>query len=421
MRKQIFDRSAKALLFTFLINSVVDLFVYTFFTAHILSITNNNIVLVSQFYILMYCVLGVMFFLLVSLAKKLKHINMFRIGVILKGIFILLIVLLGDGIVQHFMWLGMVYGLIESVFWTGGNTIKTLVVESDKIKPLISFVSINARLVGIICPIAFGISIDAISFNHLAIFILVVVVMQIISTFLIKQIKLVDKKSKFKQFFAALKTNDKNNFIKKSYLMIFFRGLQYFVPTYITYLIIFVLKTNTSLGILTTVASVVAILILLLFNVIRKIDSNIWLYASFSLLEAAALILCIIFMNPVFIVIFQVVYTATKTTVDAMSEALRSSSIRDANLGEYTTESIAISEVCLNGGRMIGYTSLLLLGLSSSLTIAIILGLVIVVFLSSYNIYTGIVKHQVERANEQQLCVENTLEQEKTPNITEEK
>ena len=165
MEKHIFDKSAKALLFTFLINSIVDLFIYTFFTAHILSLTDNNVVLVSQFYILMYCVLGVMFLLLVPLAKKLKHINMFRVGAILKGLFILLIVLLGDSLIQNYVWLGVLYGFIEAVFWTGGNTIKTLVVENDKIKPLISCVSINARLVGIVCPIAFGISIDAISFN----------------------------------------------------------------------------------------------------------------------------------------------------------------------------------------------------------------------------------------------------------------
>ena len=392
MKKHIFDKSAKALLFTFLINSIVDLFIYTFFTAHILSLTDNNVVLVSQFYILMYFVLGVMFLLLVPLAKKLKHINMFRVGAILKGLFILLIVLLGDSLIQNYVWLGVLYGFIEAVFWTGGNTIKTLVVENEKIKPLISCVSINARLVGIVCPIAFGISIDAISFNRLAIFILVIVAMQIVATFLIKQVKFLSKKSKFKQFFTALKENDKNKLVKKSYLMIFFRGLQYFVPTYITFLIIFVLKTNTSLGILTTVASVVSIVILLLFNVIKKMDSNVWLYSIFTLLEGASLILCVIFMHPVFIVIFQVVYTATKTTVDAMSEAFRSTAIRDANLGEYTTESIAISELCLNGGRLIGFSSLLLLGLSHSLVIAVILAVVIVGFLGSYNIYTGVVK-----------------------------
>lgn len=402
MRKQFFDRSAKALLFTFLINSIVDLFIYTFFTAHILSLTDNNIVLVSQFYIIMYCVLGIMFCVLVPLAKKLKHINMFRIGAILKGLFILLIVILGDYLVQNYMWLGVLYGFIEAVFWTGGNTIKTLVVENDKIKPLISCVSINARLVGIICPIAFGISIDAISFNRLAIFVLAIVAMQIVATFLIKQVKLLNKKSNFKQFFIALKENDENKLVKKSYLMIFFRGLQYFVPTYITFLIIYVLKTNTSLGILTTVASVVAILILFLFNVIKKMDSNVWLYSIFTLLEGTALILCVAFMHPVFIVIFQVVYTATKTTVDAMSEAFRSSAIRHANLGEYTTESMAISELCLNGGRMIGYVSLLLLGLSNSLAVAIILAIVIVGFLGIYNIYTGVVKRQVKKLQEQE-------------------
>lgn len=409
MRLKSFGKSANSLLFTFLINSIVDLFIYTFFTAHMLILTDNDICFIAQFYMIVYAMVAITFFAMAPLAKKLKHINVLRIGAVLKGLFILLVVILGTSIIKHYIWLAIIYGVIEGIFWSGGNTIKSLVVPSEKIKALISVVSINARLVGIICPVVFGVSIDAMSFNTLAIIILVFITMQIISTFFIKQITEMEGKSHFKQYFCELKNNPQTQFIKKSYLIIFFRGLQYFVPTFITYLIIYVLKTNTSLGILTTVASIVAIIILIIFNTIKKADTNIWIYLIFTVLEAVSLLLSIIFMMPIFIIIFQVVYTSTKSTVDSMSEALRGSTVRDAKLDQYMTESIAVGEMFLNVGRVIGFFALFILGLVNSLAITIAFGCLSVAFLGAYNIYTGIVKKQIKQdaeLKEQQSAIQ---------------
>ena len=390
-------KSGNALIFAFIINSVVDLFVYTFFTAYLLTLSNNDIALIAQFYMIEYLFLGAMFFVFVSVAKKIKHVNMLRIGAVAKGLFILLVVLLGQGIVGNCFWLGALCGTFEAIFWTGANTLKNLVVQSDKIKGLVSITSINTQIIGIVCPVVFGISIDAMSFIKISIIVLGLIICEIISTLFVKQIKVVDKKSNFKQFFHILKTEEKARNIVGANKMMFFRGLQYFIPIFITYMIVYVLKTNTSLGALTTLAAIFAILLLVAFNVIKNADKNIWSYIIFTVLECISLLLCVIFMQPVFIIIFQVVYTSIKCTVEAMSEALRGTTVRDANLDDYMTESIAVGEFYLNSGRVIGFFVLFIMGLASSLVVSILLSCIVMTFLVLYNVSTGRLKSKIKK------------------------
>lgn len=406
-----FNKSSKALIGCMAINSIVDLFILTFFTAYMLTISGNDIAFIAKFYMIVYFSLGLVYFLLVPLVKKYSQVNMVRLGAVLKAIFLLIVILLDNSIISHYIWLGALYGIFEALYWSGGNTLKNTIVESEKIKALISVISINARIIGIIFPIAFGVSIDSMSFTQIAIFVFCLVCVQAISTLFIKQVKTNSNKASYKEFFKKLK-NDKQNakIIQYTYIVMFLRGLQYFIPTFITYMIIYVYKTNTSLGILTTVASVTAIIVLVLFNVIKKADTNIFLYIGFAILESVSLMLSILFLQPLYIIIFQLVHTTSKTTIDALSESIRGTSIKDANLEKYMPESLAICELFLNGGRVVGYFSLFILGIVNSLFAVTILGCVFVCFLMMYNIVTGLLKVKIKRTkelNEKRVLTDN--------------
>ena len=164
-----FNKSVWALIGCFLINSVVELFVNIFLTAHMLSLSDNNIAIISQFFIVAYVTLGIGFTVFLPLAKKIKKTILIQIGAVVKTVFLLLVVLLNKTLLQHYVWLAIMYGLIETIFWSGANTAKNKVVESNKIKSLMSVVNINSKVVGIVCPVLFGLSIDAWSFQKIAI------------------------------------------------------------------------------------------------------------------------------------------------------------------------------------------------------------------------------------------------------------
>lgn len=99
------NTSAKALISCDLINDVVKLFGDTFLVAYFLQVSNENIVQVSLYYIIVYALLGLGHILLGKTLKKHTkgRINIYRIGIIVKSIFVLLIVLLKNNINSYYI------------------------------------------------------------------------------------------------------------------------------------------------------------------------------------------------------------------------------------------------------------------------------------------------------------------------------
>ena len=110
------DKSAKSLMACDLTNSVVNLFGETFLVAYFLQISNENIIQVSIFYIILYTLLGIGSILLGNIikSKPQKRVVIYRVGIIVKSIYILLIVLFKEDIRQYF--------IVFAIFYSYNNT-----------------------------------------------------------------------------------------------------------------------------------------------------------------------------------------------------------------------------------------------------------------------------------------------------------
>ena len=86
------DKSSKSLMVCDLINSIVNLFGDTFLIAYFLQVTNENIVQVAIYYIIVYSLFAIGNFLQGSILKRKpkNRVDIYRIGIIVKSIFILL-------------------------------------------------------------------------------------------------------------------------------------------------------------------------------------------------------------------------------------------------------------------------------------------------------------------------------------------
>lgn len=389
-------KSVLALIVCLLINSIVDLFVYTFLTAHMLSISGNDIAFISRFYVIVYLFIGLGFVLFLPIVKKMNKAVVLRVGAVLKALFLLLVVLLGESIINHYIWLGIMYGLFEAIFWSGANTLKNFSVKSNKIKTLSSVVNVNTKVVGIVCPVLFGLSIDAWSFTKIAIFVLCLMLAEIVFSIFIKDLQFKKgEKSSLKKFLVAVKNNEHKKYINRTFWAMFMRGVVYFFPTFLTYLIILVYKTNTSLGILTTIASVLSIFLLVVINSIKTADSKVWLYVCFAFLESLGLILAVVFMNELFIIIFQIISVCVRIVIESVLEGLRGSSIRDAKLESFMPEAMTVGEIYLNTGRVIGFLTLMLIGMLNSFAFTIVLSCVFVMATLVYYILVGCLKRDI--------------------------
>ena len=95
------DVSAKSLMTCEIINSIIDLFLNTFLVAYLLNITNENICSVAIYYGIDYAVTGICMYIIGYFLKKYNMANIYRIGILGKCIFVILIVFLRERI-QNF-------------------------------------------------------------------------------------------------------------------------------------------------------------------------------------------------------------------------------------------------------------------------------------------------------------------------------
>ena len=173
--KNTINKSAKALMACDLTNSIVSLFGETFLVAYFLQISNENIVQVSIYYIILYALLALGSFLLGSVmkSKPQKRVIIYRFGIVIKSVYILLIVLFKEKISQYFIVVAMFYGIAESLYWSAHDVMNMEIVDNDNRKSYMTTKRILSKLINIIVPIILGTSIELTSFTSISIYIFV--------------------------------------------------------------------------------------------------------------------------------------------------------------------------------------------------------------------------------------------------------
>lgn len=154
-----------------LTNSIVSLFGETFLVAYFLQISNENIVQVSIYYIILYALLALGSFLLGSVMKSKPQ--KYRFGIVIKSVYILLIVLFKEKISQYFIVVAMFYGIAESLYWSAHDVMNMEIVDNDNRKSYMTTKRILSKLINIIVPIILGTSIELTSFTSISIYIFV--------------------------------------------------------------------------------------------------------------------------------------------------------------------------------------------------------------------------------------------------------
>ena len=108
METEKLSKSAKSLMTCEIINSIIDLFLSTFLVAYLLNITNKNIGYVAVYYIIDYAITAISMYILGFFLKKYNIANIYRIGIFLKCIFVIIIVFL--------FWLLIEYNQMVLIF-----------------------------------------------------------------------------------------------------------------------------------------------------------------------------------------------------------------------------------------------------------------------------------------------------------------
>ena len=363
------DRSAKSLMACDLTNNIINLFGETFLVAYFLQISNENIIQVSTFYIILYLILGVGSILLGNIikSKPKKRVSIYRFGIIIKSIYILLIILFKNKISHYFIIFAIFYGIAEALYWATHDVMNIQIVDNENRKKYMTTKRILSKFINILVPIILGTSIELTSFGNIAIYIFVLTLFQIIMSLQIDTNKFVinDKIQKYslKDYTTYLSNEQKEN-INKVYELAFLYGIMMdTIRVLVVVITIMTFKTSFNFGILTTIFSVFSMISLYLFNKLyqKKYAKRLLLFcATLVVLGVLGLILNI---NKTTLIIYNFTYSITVYILEVMFKIKADDIVKENNIEKWLVEYHTFTEGFMEIGRITGFILMLLVGL----------------------------------------------------------
>lgn len=364
------------------INSLLYMFLNTFMVAYFITLTNYNYKLISIYYIMSFVFILLTFLLLGKIVKNKTQVIIYRIGIIMYCLYILLIALLKEEIINYYIYLGSFYGIVQGFFWVAGHSL-TNEYAKDETNDFISIKSIIGKFLKIILPFILGISIELTSFSNVAKIILIFSVFELSFSFLIKdKQKINSKKYDLIEYIHYIKDNKS---FKQFYGIIACDGIvSYLLDTLITILIVMNFKTMISLGTLTTIFSICSILSVYIFQ--RKLGNNNKILIISAMLMVLSVILLLIDINKVTIVIYNLIDSVFLVLLINNVETKRYEVVNNDQkvISDYLVEHQVASEVALNISRIIGYLILFIASLFNNMIIFKVLLIISTIFIIIY-------------------------------------
>ena len=360
------------------IKKIMTIFLGPFLTAYFISTSTNSILNISIYYIFTYATMALSTLVVAALAEKRNRIKIFRIGIILNFIYILIIILLKEKIINYLPIISILYGISASCYYFPYNLFIINKVKNTERTNYMVKLFITISVVGILFPIIFGSIITITNYILTAVIVLFISLIQIILSFSITDNHNGDlEEYNLKKAWLELK---KNKQVINCLVGEFFIGMNICNGALETVMVILILnsfKTNINLGIITSIATLLSILVVKIYGLIynKRDDKKVIIISS--IIPVISLIIFLILKTNTTVIIYKFSYVIFAEILSLVRKIKifnlsNSKIVNKSNQCEFN----AIREGTLNVGRVAGYTLLLLAGLTQS---AVVLNIVTII------------------------------------------
>ena len=352
------------------IKKIMTIFLGPFLTAYFISTSTNSILNIAIYYIFTYATMALSTLVVAALAEKRNRIKIFRIGIILNFIYIL--------IINYLPIISILYGISASCYYFPYNLFIINKVKNTERTNYMVKLFITISVVGILFPIIFGSIITITNYILTAVIVLFISLIQIILSFFITDNHNGDlEEYNLKKAWLELK---KNKQVINCLAGEFFIGMNICNGALETVMVILILnsfKTNINLGIITSIATLLSILVVKIYGLIynKRDDKKVIIISS--IIPVISLIIFLILKTNTTVIIYKFSYVIFAEILSLVRKIKifnlsNSKIVNKSNQCEFN----AIREVTLNVGRVTGYTLLLLAGLTQS---AVVLNIVTII------------------------------------------
>lgn len=360
-------RSTVALSVCHILHTIIKLFLSTFLIAHIYSFCEDiytyaaNVALYQMF---TYIAMFISYYILSFFVDKTNRVWIYRVANIIESILVVVSIFFGKDLAKIVILAGCLNGLSHGSYYSSYNVLRQEMVSRKSIKNFTVIISVLAKLVNIVCPIILGALIEVSTFSMVAIYVLVLCFIQLIVSFLIRSKKPVDSDFKLGEYFKKIKSDPMvKKKIGKLYIIGLFYGFVTIVSSLLSVNIMMQFGSSFSLGAMTSVFAVVAIVVLLLMRKFTKMGGRTWLYILISsFLVVSAMVLSII-PNLITLIIYHLAFSIFEVIVATNYDIHRNSNMKELGLYQDIAEHQCVVESCFGISRILSFGLLFILSL----------------------------------------------------------
>lgn len=364
------------------LKNILTNFVDSFLVLYFLDISDKNIVPLGIYKLVAIIAIYSVIFLTRNFSKSKNRANLMRIGIVLDFVYFLTIILLKDTIVDYIYLVGLLYGLEEGFYYSVYNILESDGITNEERAKFAGTYTAVESILSIVFPLIFGSLIYATSFLKSLIVVFIIILLRIVLSFMYRDNN-VPKSNKInmKKYFEL--TNKDKRF-KQMYKLEFFNGIVYSEAAFsyiVTIYIIKVFSNSFSLGVFTSIFSIITCIIGILFaKFIKKEDYEVAIKISMAF-TIIFLFFMILNCNPITIVLFNLFQTISKkfkNLITGNNQANLSNYKEIAK--EYKTEYWLANESALVIGRIISCIIFILLSYIDLTIMIIVYALFLILF-----------------------------------------
>ena len=308
--------------------------------------------------------------------------QIFRIGMISKFIQLAILITLGDNVVNYIWIMAIVAGFSMGTCSFPLNLFSSKLVLNDEKKDFIVYKTILNNLVKVLIPFLLGSIISIKSFETTTIIILILSFIQILLSFKMKFKMKNNNENKKLDIIKEVNHIKNNKKLQRFYMMKFFKGMacEGALDTAVTLLIIMSFDSDFSLGVITSIISLLAMLSSYVYKKFKNQEKmKLLIIVSYVIILISSIVLVFI-TNRYTIVGYNLIFAFFLQFIMVSEEVqtlkfINSDVINDSN----RVETYMLLEMFLNIGRIISYILLFVVGIYNNLYLLEILIIFLVI------------------------------------------
>ena len=365
-----------------ILRNIVSIYFDTFFAIYFFNLTNYEVLPLAKYYLIVYVFLFLSFWIL-RFDQMIKYkVYYYRIGLSLMALYLALIMLLKENIVNHLFVVAMLKGISEGFYYYPRNILNSSKVSNDERQKYDGIINAINQISSIVIPLLLGILLSFWTYVQIGkvIFVLMVIIFGL--SYYVKD----DVKNrpiiKPLSFYKKIK---KNNSVRQALYLQFLRGFTIasgVLTAVMTIYKILYFESNLYIGSLNAILGVMTFIACLIYakssnyRLFKKVN-----YITLVLLAISILMLVIKPTNIIFI-IYLLVYAVGITFISLYCDKITVDISNLDFIKDHKAEYHLVLETALGLSRIAGYGVLLVIGLIGDIELLKYLLLLMIIPLS---------------------------------------